>query len=224
MGKIGRTVIKIIVVVVVLSVLSNVSGQWYQMYFAPEAFVNIQGDQWKYVTVKEARCGDNIYPRYGVVDEYPFTYCFKINTPLNTEAYLEKRFDIPRGTSSFYLAASHPNTKIILFDSHNVEHVLGRVPYYQYNQYQNRYNQYQKEGKNEFDTSSYAGQSVRIRIHQIGPGWGSYRDMMIITQSKSQSKSSDPVTTVFHWIFRIMFILLLIIVVLYLLRARHDGL
>lgn len=182
--------------------------------------MDIQGDYWKYVTVKEARYGGGIYPRYGYEED--FGVFFAINTPFVAEAYIEKEFDIPKGTSMFTLGAmtvsNHADVKIILFDSDNMEHFLGKIPYDPYNKY--------PRSKNEFDTSSYAGQRVRIRIHQTsapdGAGWQYYSNMRIVSQSQSQSHSRDPVATAFHWIFRIMFILLLVIVVLYLLRARKG--
>lgn len=224
MKKIGRTVIKIAVIVLVFSVLLNVSnlnvsGRVARTYFAHETYVDIQGEQWKYVTVKEANYWNYNYPRYGYEEDYG--YFFAINTPFIAEAYIEKEFDIPTGISSFTLDAetfsNHADAKIILFDSNNVEHFLGRIPYQQY--YKLRYN---PKEKIDFDTSSYAGQRVRIRIHQTsapdGAGWQKYRNIRIV----SQSQSPNPVTTFYQWIFRIMFFLLLIIVVLYLFRARRD--
>jgi len=131
MEKMGRTVIILTVAVLVFAVLVNVlalnvSGRVARMYFAHETYVDIQGDYWKYVTVKEARYGGGIYPRYGYEEDYG--YSFAINTPFVAEAYIEKEFDIPKGTSMFTLGAmtvsNHADAKIILFDSDNMEHFL----------------------------------------------------------------------------------------------------
>jgi hypothetical protein len=145
-----------------------------------EEYITIENSKWKYVIIKEGYYQNEKYPKYTIGQQ------FILNTPFETEAYIEKEFEIPPNGVSFSLGArtysNHARGRIFLIDSKSSSHFLGEVTSHcdQFSPIGNCLQQYEYLN---FDVSSYSGQKVKIRIDQIsapdGAGFGYYYEMKI---------------------------------------------
>lgn len=166
--------------------------------------VTFQNSTWHWVPVKIVPVGgsgyDDYYPTqqwFGLrslpaSDTVPFT----MDTPFNSEAYIEKDFDITSGTSSLSMEVfgarningwcGDPVTvTVLIIDSMNTLHQLGNfIPV------QRDGNIGPGETKN-FDTSNFGGQRIKVRISQTSSGqhctYGNYRNIKIETLTSPAS-------------------------------------
>ncbi|OGM11675.1 hypothetical protein A2Z22_01975 [Candidatus Woesebacteria bacterium RBG_16_34_12] len=194
-----------------------------------EEYITIENSKWKYVIIKEGYYQNVKYPKYTIgyqsAPKYTNEQELTLNTPFETEAYIEKEFEIPPNGVSFSLGArtysNHARGRIFLIDSKSSTHFLGEVTSHceQFSPIGNCLQQYEYLN---FDVSSYAGQKVKIRIDQIsapdGAGFGYYYEMKI--KVKEYSIKDAFMDSDFRNIEILLSLFLMMIAILGILRGK----
>jgi hypothetical protein len=116
-----------------------------------EDSISLGPEKWRFVAYKDVQYNGENYPLYNINKGV-----ITIETPYGSSAYLENEVKIPDRGLTFSCRIYHRNdadTTIFLADSKNIYHGI-------------RWTKNLYTGFYEMDVSSYAGQKVKIELHQ----------------------------------------------------------